>query len=408
MKIRCITYFCNPGWPLDEKKVLAAGRFLAEAKTEVEGAGFEVQSTRLATVPFVTMVGAEKVEETPQLALRLSRLIEAAGIDHACLGPAEPDWPDSYGVIPSAIAESKNIFFSGIMADQKNGISFKAVNACAQVICQVARLEPNGFGNLYFAALANVQPGVPYFPAAYHRGNEPAFAIAMEAADAAVSAFGEAGTIEEGRATLVKQVEETARALMKIADTLKFKYLVKFGGIDFSLAPFPHEARSLGTAFERMGVPRVGMHGSLAAAAILAESIERAHFTRTGFSGLMLPVLEDARLAERAAEGRLTIKDLLLYSTVCGTGLDTIPLPGDTSPGQIAALLTDICALALRLDKPLTARLMPVPGKQAGDQTGFDFGYFANSRVMALKAEDLGGTLGGRETVKLNPRLPPS
>jgi uncharacterized protein (UPF0210 family) len=89
---------------------------------------------------------------------------------------------------------------------------------------------------------------------------------------------------------------------------------------------------------------------------------------------------------------------------VCGTGLDTVPLPGDASSGQIAALLLDICALALRLDKPLTARLMPVPGKQAGDVTNFTFGFFANSRVMALKAEPLGKALGGSENILLEKR----
>jgi hypothetical protein len=146
------------------------------------------------------------------------------------------------------------------------------------------------------------------------------------------------------------------------------------------------------------------MHGSLAAAAILTEALERAHFPRTGFCGLMTPVLEDAFLAERAAEGRLTVKDLLLYSAVCGTGIDTVPLPGDSTAGQIAALLLDLAALALRLDKPLTARLLPVPGKQAGDMTSFDFSYFSNSRVMALKAEPLGKVLAGAETFRLQKR----
>ena len=154
-----------------------------------------------------------------------------------------------------------------------------------------------------------------------------------------------------------------------------------------------------------MGVPKVGLHGSLAAAAILTDAIDQARFPRAGFSGLMMPVLEDAMLAERAAEGRLTVKDLLLYSAVCGTGLDTVPLPGDVTSGQIAALLLDISALALRLDKPLTARLMPVPGKQAGDMTSFDFDYFANSRVMALKAEPLRKALAGQENIPLNSRF---
>lgn len=404
MKIRSITYFCNPGWPLDEKKLQAAGAFLAEARINFEEGGYDVQTTRLATAPFPQLLGADKLSETPQLAAQLTQLLPEIGIGFASLGPALPAFPESYRVIPNAISVSKNIFFSGIMAEPKHGISLPAINACAEVIVKTARLDPNGFSNLNFAALANVPAGVPFFPASYHDGKEPAFALAMEAADVAVRAFESNETIEAGRNALIAELEENAHQLAKIADILKFKYLVKFGGIDYSLAPFPEETRSLGAAFERMGVPKVGLHGSLAAAAILTEAIDRARFPRAGFSGLMMPVLEDSRLAERAAEGRLTVKDLLLYSAVCGTGLDTVPLPGDVTSGQIAALLLDISALALRLDKPLTARLMPVPGKQAGDMTNFTFGYFANSRVMALKAEPLGKALGGSETIQLEKR----
>jgi uncharacterized protein len=129
-----------------------------------------------------------------------------------------------------------------------------------------------------------------------------------------------------------------------------------------------------------MGIPKIGLHGSLAAAAILTDAIERADFPKTGFNGFFQPVLEDSVLAARAAEGTLTVKDALLYSAVCGTGLDTIPLPGDTTSEQLVPLLLDLSALALRLDKPLTARLMPVPGKKAGDDTNFDFPFFAQSK----------------------------
>jgi uncharacterized protein (UPF0210 family) len=404
MKIRSITYFCNPGWPLDRKKLQGAGKFLAEARSNFELAGYEVQTTRLATNPFPLLLGADKVFETPRLAAELGQVLQEIDISYASLGPALIGIPDSYRVLPNAIAVSKNIFFSGVMADVKHGISLPAINACAEVIVQIAQIDPHGFSNLNFAALANVSPGVPFFPAAYHDGKEPFFANAMETADAAVDAFTNAETIEAGRDVLIASLEENAKTLVSTADLLKYKYMLKFGGIDFSLAPFPEETRSLGTAFERMGVPKVGLHGSLAAAAILTEALDRARFPRTGFCGLMMPVLEDSLLAERAAEGRLTVKDILLYSAVCGTGLDTVPLPGDVTSAQIAALLLDISALALRLDKPLTARLMPVPGKQAGEMTDFDFGFFVNSRVMALKAEPLGKVLGGKETFKLEKR----
>ncbi|HUH99033.1 MAG TPA: DUF711 family protein [Anaerolineales bacterium] len=403
MKIRSITYFCNPKYPLDEQVIRAGGEFLAQAKSAYEAAGFEVQTGRLATIPFPALLGEKGIADLPRLAERLEKLIGQINVGHASLGPALPGSPRSYKVIPEAIAASQNIFFDGVMADQSMGISLAAIEACAEVMVRSAPIDPNGFANLRFAALANVKAGAPFFPAAYHDQDRPAFAIATEAADLAVEAFSQGGTLEDGRRTLVSEIEQHARQLSRVAQALD----CKFGGIDFSLGPFPAEDRSLGTAFERMGVPRLGLHGSLAAAAILTEAIDRADFPRTGFSGLMLPVLEDATLAKRAADGTLSVKDLLLYSAVCGTGLDTIPLPGDTSAEQIVPLLLDLSALALRLNKPLTARLMPVPGKKAGDPTSFDFGFFANSKVMPLDSLPLNSALGGHATFSIQSRPRP-
>jgi uncharacterized protein (UPF0210 family) len=283
------------------------------------------------------------------------------------------------------------------MATRSGGVSLLAVRFCAEVIHQLAPQEESGFANLYFAALANVLPGAPFFPAAYHANGTPAFAIATEAADLAVSAFTQARSLEEARKNLTAALESNAKKLSAVAESLADRFSnsinLRFGGIDYSLAPFPDVEFSLGTALERLGVPAVGLHGSLAAAAFLTDIVDQADFPRVGFSGLMLPVLEDATLAARATEGSLTIKDLLLYSAVCGTGLDTVPLPGNVSVEQLSAVLLDLATLALRLNKPLTARLMPIPGKATGDPTGFDFAFFANSRVLGLEAQPLTGLL---------------
>jgi uncharacterized protein (UPF0210 family) len=109
----------------------------------------------------------------------------------------------------------------------------------------------------------------------------------------------------------------------------------------------------------------------------------------------MLPLLEDQLLAERAADGLITIETLLLLSTVCGLGLDTIPLPGDVSLRQLERLILDMAAIAVRFDKPLTARLLPVPGKEAGDLTDWssNFHYFTNGRVMHVVGDEGGGLL---------------
>jgi uncharacterized protein (UPF0210 family) len=400
MKVRSITYFCNPKYPLDEKVIQKAGEFLAKAKPAYEAAGYEVQTTRLATIPFPKLLGERQIGDLPKYAEQFAKTIQQAGIEYVSLGPALPESPRSYQVIPEAIAASQNVFFGGVVADEK--IHLAAIRACAEVIVKCAPIDPNGFANLRFAALANVKAGSPFFPAAYHDGNEPAFAIAAEAADLAVDAFSEAKSLDSGRQTLIASITRHGQALGRVAEDLSES--PAFLGIDFSLAPFPDEAHSLGQAVEKMGVPKIGLHGSLAAAALLTEAVDRADFPHTGFSGFMQPVLEDSVLARRAAEGTLSIKDLLLYSTVCGTGLDTVPLPGDTTAAQIAPLLLDLSVLALRLDKPLTARLMPIPGKKAGDATSFDFGFFANSKVMALEAMALNLPLAGDETFPVQSR----
>ncbi|HUE98159.1 MAG TPA: DUF711 family protein [Anaerolineales bacterium] len=405
MKIRSVTYFCNPKYPLDKKIVQNAGTFLSEAKSAYEGAGYEVQTTRLATVPFPQLLGEENINDLPKLVLELANVIQQVGVAYASLGPALPEMPRSYEVIPDAIGASPKVFFSGIMADRTRGIDLSTIRACADVIVNCASIEPNGFANLQFAALANVEAGAPFFPAAYHDGDKPALAIATEAADLAVQAFENAKTLEDGRNMLISEVTKHGQEISSIAQSLvSNNQSPKFLGIDFSLAPFPDDAHSLGNAVEKMGVPKIGLHGSLAAAAILTEAVDRADFPHTGFSGFMQPILEDSVLAKRAAEGMLTVKDILLYSAVCGTGLDTIPLPGDTPSGHLVPLLLDLCTLALRLDKPLTARLMPIPNKKAGDETNFDFAFFAPSRVMSLDSEGLTSSFSGTETFHLASR----
>lgn len=398
MKIRSITYFCNPKYPFEEKVLQEAGNFLSKAKAAYESAGYEVQTVRLATVPFPKMLGAGHVGDLPKYAERFGSAIKEAGIFYASLGPALPESLISYQVIPEAIAASDNIFYSGVMADDAS-IHMSALKACAEVIVRSAPIDPNGFANLNFAALANVRAGAPFFPAAYHDSDVPAFAVATESADLAVDAFSSAETFDLQRSTLISEITKHGQAIARIANSELSD--IRFLGIDFSLAPFPDDAHSLGGAVERLGVPKIGLHGSLAAAAILTEAVDRADFPHTGFSGFMQPILEDSVLAKRAAEGVLTIKDVLLYSAVCGTGLDTVPLPGDTTAEQIVPLLLDLSALALRLNKPLTARLMPVPGKNAGDATNFDFGFFANSKVMSLNSEPLSAPLNGEESIPL-------
>ena len=404
MKIRSITCFYDPSIRRASHTLDRLAQLAHAAADTFRSAGYEVQSIRLATIPFPRMVPTCCDESAVNMVKSIEAEAMGLGFNYVSFGPALPDEPNSYRLIPEMIAAAPNGFFGAILTTPQ-GVSLPAVQASAQVIAQAATLSPDGFANLRFAALANVPAGAPFFPAAYHQpGQPPAFALALEAAGDALQAFRGAASLAEARQSLLEDLQAQANKLEALCNALALRFEVAFNGFDFSLAPFPEEACSLGRALEALGLPALGLNGSVAAAAFLATTLDDGQWKRAGFNGLMLPVLEDSGLAARAAEGTLTIKDLLLYSAVCGTGLDTLPLPGDASPGQLAAVLLDLAALSVRLNKPLTARLMPVPGKVAGDMTSFEFAYFANSRVIALPAAPLEHLLAGREILPLHPR----
>ncbi len=398
MQVRAITGFIEGSYPVAGALVARAGAFLRAARTAYERAGYVVQTVRLATTPFATYLADPAA--TPELAASLAALGKEQAIDYVALGPVRlGDDPAYVSALAGPLAAGQ-AFASVEIADCHGHLSLGACRRCAALIRTVAERSGDGFGNLYLAALANCGPETPFFPASYAAGPEPHFGLAVECADLAVAACRDARTPSQAAARLHEAIERAGAQLATVAHSLETAHGVGFSGIDFSLAPYPEEARSLGTALAELGAP-AGAEGGVAAAALLADAVQRAHFHRAGFSGLMLPVLEDAGLAARGAAGALTMHDLLLMSAVCGTGLDTVPLPGDASVDALAGALADVGALALRTGKPLTARLMPLPGKQAGDPVEFDFSYFANSRVLALHGGLSQGPLAGEETISL-------
>lgn len=400
MKIRSITVFCEPGYPVNRLLLQQVGIFATHARKLFEEAGYEVQSLRLATPPFGQFVAPIDLPDAVQ-----SYAIEAHadGFEYISLGPAESD-PAEWAAIPPALGRSDRVFLSGSLTTQNGELNLANTARCAETIVSLAKLEPDGFANLRFCALANVPACTPFFPAAYAQREPPAFALALQSADLALDCFKQAKSLNDARQCLVEKVTSNATKLEVVGEKLEKMYGYKFKGLDFTLAPHPDQNASIGSALEALGLPNFGPHGSLFGSAFLTSILQQAQFRKIGFNGLMLPVLEDSTLALRAADGNLSVTELLMFSAVCGAGLDVIPLPGDTTPEEIYPILLDLGALALRLNKPLTARLMPIPGKHAGDLTTFDFGYFANSRVMPLRSQKLTGLMTGSEKIKLPKR----
>jgi len=404
MRIRSITYFFDPVQAPLESVFPAIHAHKEALKKDLASDGYEVQSVRLATTPFPQWLDFKDERIAFRKVNDLCSYAQESGFDYLSLGPCSVNTCSAESLIPAILSISNILFVSMQLTDSQGRLSLLDIRSCAAVIKQVSRLEADGFANLRFAALANVKPFTPFFPAAYGASGELAFSLAMECADTALNTFEHAADINSGCQALCSTFEEQAIKMESVIGKIRSQSPISFKGFDFSLAPFPEEWCSFGKALETMGVGAIGSAGSLAAATILAGALDSGKWKKTGFNGLMMPILEDAILAARSGAGLLSIYDVLQYSSVCGTGLDTVPLPGDIEAEKIEALLLDIAALGLRLNKPLTARLMPIPGKKAGDAVEFDFLYFAKGKVLDYSYSGLGHPLTTGKVIDIKPR----
>jgi hypothetical protein len=257
-----------------------------------------------------------------------------------------------------------------------NSIDEAAVAAAAEVTVALGRDTEGGFGNFRFCASFCVPPHVAFFPAAYApsaaRASPAAsdpfyFALGLECGDVALQALtaaAEGGAEKRLPLSVVTSalLEAFTAALVPLEGHAKAAALrpgagparaVAYGGIDASLNPGLAEACSVGSAFEvALGGKPFGSSGTLAVAAAVTAALKALPVKLTGYSGLMLPPLEDAALA-RTPGRAYGVTDLLSYSAVCGVGLDTVPLPGATEACDLEALLLDVASLACKWNKPV-------------------------------------------------------
>ena len=391
--VRTITLGVGAPHPLPAAALGRAARFLRGAHAEMEQAGYTVQTTRIATRPLFTDLADWDDVAIVAYAAELQARCEAEGIAFCSLGPAPADAPefplDRLALLPEIVAPHAALNASVQLATIGNGMRYEAARPTAAVIRQLATHD-NGMANFRFAALALCEPGGPFFPQAYHRGDAWTVSVGLQGAGIVRGALeGLAERVGRGEAVLAGAragvMEALAAAATPVVDHVRdLAARAKFGFTGVDLSPAPMGDDSIAGAFEAAGLGRFGEPGTLALAAAVTRGIQSSRLVTSGYCGLMLPPLEDRVLGERCAEGLLSVASLLSLSSVCGTGLDTVPLPGDAPVERVAALLMDVAGLAARLRKPLSARLFLVPGMRAGEMTRFDSPYLTNTRVLPL------------------------
>lgn len=386
--VRTITLGLEEEHPLKAAQITEAARVLEEGRRRLHDAGYEVQTVRLSTNPLFDDLASWPAERLVDYVRDLQRMLDDAGISYCSLGPAQaarPAFPlERIDLIPDLLSATSAINMTVQLADREHGLREEAARPTARVMKRLASETAEGFGNFNFAMLACVEAGTPFFPAAYHSGPgslslglQGVGIVAGVAKTMQESGTGELPSLARITEAVRDAVEEQATPVVEMGQALASEHRLRFGGIDLSPAPMGEE--SIAAAMEAFGYGPLGTPGTVALASALTKAIKTTSLPTCGYCGLMLPVLEDALLGKRWEEGRVGAHDLLLYSTICGTGLDTIPLPGDVSEGVIAQLLSDVATLAWRLNKPLSARIFPVPGKRAGEYTAFSSPYLTNT-----------------------------
>ena len=162
---------------------------------------------------------------------------------------------------------------------------------------------------------------------------------------------------------------------------------IPFGVVDLSLAPTPNVGDSVGEIFQSLGLKSIGVPGSTVALAMLNDAVKKggafASSNVGGLSGAFIPVSEDLNISQAAEKGFLSLEKLEAMTSVCSVGLDMVAVPGDTSAETIAALIADEMAIGVINKKATAARIIPVPGKKAGERAGFG-GLLGESVIMAV------------------------
>lgn len=365
------------------EQLTRASSFLAAARRNFEASGFEVQTIRITTPPLAEYMddwlspkGLGRLVELDEFCAEQSVILSVGPVIVADVHHGElADWASEL------IRTTERISFSVNVASESAGVHENAIRSAAETMAAVAHSTEAGEGNFRLAATAFCPPGTPFFPAGWHRG-PAAFSIGLETPPLLEDAIDQPGTGAGVSRRLARVMDEALAPVQAQAESLSAESGRPYLGIDASPAPGPDA--SIGAVVEAMTGAPFGSPSTLSACATLTGALKALQTRTCGYSGLMLPVLEDKVLARRAAEGRYGISELLLYSSVCGTGLDVVPLPGDSSVSSLAALIGDVAALATKYRKPLSARLFPVPGKSAGDAVTFDNPFLTDSVVMAL------------------------
>jgi uncharacterized protein (UPF0210 family) len=382
--VRAITAFVRLDPATLDRQIAEALTVLRAARDDFAQRGYKTETIRIVTQPLSELVGGQSDDGALRFLKALDDLSAKEGFIPS-VGPAmmrDSDDPRFMRLLEKALSTLPNIQANSIIAAD-DGIHWNVIRESAALVRYLTDHAPPSHGNFNFTATAMVKPYGPFYPGTYHTGDGKRFSIGFESANVVQEVFAHThGNFDGSVAELTRQLTIHAKIAESVGTRVAASRGWTFMGVDPTPAPLGDV--SIGAAIETYTGSKFGSSGTMTAALIITTAVKAVPVKQIGYSGLMVPVLEDKVLALRWAEGTITTDALLAYSAVCGTGLDTIPYPGDIGVNQLARIFGDVASLAWKWNKPLSARLQPIAGKKAGDLTDFSGPYLFNTTLHEL------------------------
>lgn len=393
-----------------KKKIIGYARNLVDICDQVgEKYGISVVNKRIAISPIAVAGAGFSPQQMVKIALTLDEIAQTVGIDfiggfsaliEKGITKGDKALIDS---IPEALSTTTRVCASVNAASSKAGINVDGVCLLAKIIKQAAFLskDKDGLACAKMCVFVNIPQDVPFMAGAYLGVGEPEAVINVgvsgpgvvkKAIDRALEANPKADL-----GYLAEVIKRTSFKVTRVGELIgrevANKLGVKFGIVDLSLAPTPNVGDSVGEIFQSLGLKAIGVPGSTALLAMLNDAVKKGGAFASsyvgGLSGAFIPVSEDLNINQAVEDGYLSLAKLEAMTSVCSVGLDMVAIPGDTSEQTLAAIIADELAIGVINKKTTATRIIPVPGKKAGEKAYFG-GLLGEATIIEVIEGDSG------------------
>ena len=372
------------------KKITTMAKDLVATGEEIgKEFGVPIVNKRISVTPIALIGGSacKTPDDFVKIAQTLDRAAKTVGVNfiggYTALVSKKMTQADKNLIlsIPKALATTEYICSSVNVGSTKTGLDMDAILLMGKVVKETAVLtkDNDSIGCAKLVVFCNAPDDNPFMAGAFHGVTEGDAVINVGVSGPGVVKTALDKVKGKDFSAVCETIKKTAFKITRVGQLVAHEASkrlgVPFGIIDLSLAPTPAVGDSIAEIFESLGLERAGAPGTTAALAMLNDQVKKGGVMASsyvgGLSGAFIPVSEDQGMIDAVTEGALTLEKLEAMTCVCSVGLDMIAIPGDTKETTIADIIADEMAIGMVNQKTTAVRLIPVQGKDVGDQAEF-------------------------------------